>query len=139
MEDEIVTEMMEEVQKITDKTEKPKNRVIFHCDNCQTELFDDDEAWDILKQSIGEYGILLMKLRGVINHLKMIEPDLQSMMKQVRDYERLDILSTLYISINDKRELDDSIEVFKPVVEQALEFLNTYEVQYKKEMAKRKK
>lgn len=121
------------------KKENKKAPVTFLCEKCQAEIFDDDEVWDILKESMGEYGVLLMKLRGVINHLKMIEPDLQSMMKQVSGYERMDILSTLYISINDKRELDDSIEIFKPVVIQALEFLNTYEAQAKKEMTRKKK
>ncbi|KKN86515.1 hypothetical protein LCGC14_0266910 [marine sediment metagenome] len=104
--------------------------VKLQCSRCLKELVDD-EAWSFLNQTgMGEYDILLIKLRGVIMQLGALEPKLTDLMNEADKFKRLDIIMFHFMSINDYRKLSKQIKIFGPVVKTALELLERFKEQH---------
>ncbi len=74
-----------------------------------------------------ETETMVAALRQIVMDVAALKPTIDSLNKEIRDYERLGIITYFHVSINEKKELDTVISVIKPVMDKALELLEVYE------------
>ncbi len=74
-----------------------------------------------------ETETMVAALRQIVMDVAALKPTIDKLNKEIRDYERLGIITYFHVSINEKEELDTVISVIKPVMDKALELLEVYD------------
>lgn len=79
---------------------------------------------------------IMMALRQIVMEIAALKPSMETLLKEIKDYQRLDIIVYHMISINEKNELDTTISIIKPVMDKAIELLEAYEESAKNHVEK---